>query len=42
LRFNRIEPGLKIWVTTDDEYPEFMISNVEEMTEEEKRNSSSR
>jgi len=40
LRISRIEPGLKIWVTTGDEYPEFMISNVFEETDLEKRNSS--
>ena len=40
LRFNHIEPGLKIWVTTDDD-PEFMISNLDLQTLEDKINPNS-
>ena len=39
LRFNYIEKGLRIWVTTSGEKQEFMISNVKKETPEERLNS---
>jgi hypothetical protein len=41
LRFKHIEPGLKIWVMTGDGDPEFMISNLDLQTEEDKINPNS-